>query len=215
MPACSGAQFVDPYLDEVEEWVERSHGHIHADVAHDKLLTQGYAGSERTTRGAVAAAKKNYRAGWVRVVFSAACDILLPGLDGWRGKGGARAPVTEPVDPEHHSTVETGKDLAAVYRVTGDRHPIHIDPEVARANGFDRTILHVLCTLGIAARTIAEQVGAHPADFTELEVRLAGPVLPGDTIDIRSGERDAAASFEAAVGETTVLRAGRAQFAGH
>jgi acyl dehydratase len=91
---------------------------------------------------------------------------------------------------------------------------VHIDPEVAQANGFERPILHGLCTLGIAARTFAEQVGAHPADLAELEVRLAAPVLPGDTLEVRSGVNDGVVLFETAVGETTVLKGGRARFAG-
>ncbi|WP_346279213.1 IS21 family transposase [Pseudonocardia sp.] len=60
-------QLIDPYLSKVEEWVDRSRGKIRADKAHEKLLALGYAGSERTTRRAVAAVKKAYRAGRVRV----------------------------------------------------------------------------------------------------------------------------------------------------
>src|SRR5690606_5236074 len=55
------AQFVDEYLPKVEEWIERSKGSLRADVAHDKLVELGYTGSERTTRRAVAAVKRNYR----------------------------------------------------------------------------------------------------------------------------------------------------------
>ena len=60
-------QLIDEYLPKVEEWVERSVGKVRADVAHEKLVALGYAGSERTTRRAVAAVKKSYRAGHVRV----------------------------------------------------------------------------------------------------------------------------------------------------
>jgi transposase len=56
-------QLVDDYADKVEEWLEASHGKVRADVVHDKLAALGYTGSERTTRRAVAAAKKTYRAG--------------------------------------------------------------------------------------------------------------------------------------------------------
>ena len=56
-------QLIDAYLDKLEEWVEASNGKVRADVAHDKLAALGYPGSERTTRRAVAAAKKTYRAG--------------------------------------------------------------------------------------------------------------------------------------------------------
>jgi transposase len=60
-------QLVDEYLPKVEEWMERSKGKIRGDVAHDKLVAMGYLGSERTTRRAVAAVRKNYKAGRVRV----------------------------------------------------------------------------------------------------------------------------------------------------
>lgn len=60
-------QLIDEFLPKVEEWVERSHGKIRADVAHEKLLALGYTGSERTTRRVVAAAKRAWRDGRVRV----------------------------------------------------------------------------------------------------------------------------------------------------
>jgi transposase len=60
-------QLIDPFLDKVEEWVDRSRGRVGADVVHHKLLAMGYAGSERTTRRAVAKAKKAWRAGHRRV----------------------------------------------------------------------------------------------------------------------------------------------------
>ncbi len=58
---------IDEFLPKVEEWVDRSKGKVRADVAHDKLVALGFTGSERTTRRAVAAVKKNYRLGRVRV----------------------------------------------------------------------------------------------------------------------------------------------------
>ncbi len=60
-------QLIDPFLVKVEEWVEASKAKIRADVAHDRLLALGYLGSERTTRRAVAGAKKAYRAGRRRI----------------------------------------------------------------------------------------------------------------------------------------------------
>jgi len=61
------AQLVDEFLPKIEEWIDRSKGKLRADVAHDKLVGLGYAGSERTTRRAVAQVKKDYRLGRVRV----------------------------------------------------------------------------------------------------------------------------------------------------
>ena len=60
-------QLIDPYLSKVEEWVDASHGKVRADVAHDKLVALGYTGSERTTRRALASAKKAYRDGRRRI----------------------------------------------------------------------------------------------------------------------------------------------------
>ncbi len=65
--AVARPQLIDEYVAKVEEWVERSHGKVRADVAHEKLLALGYVGSERTTRRAVATVKQSYRAGRVRV----------------------------------------------------------------------------------------------------------------------------------------------------
>jgi acyl dehydratase len=146
-------------------------------------------------------------------VFSATYNIFLPGLGGFGGERGASTGAAEPVELVHETEFGIDHDLAALYRLTGDRHPVHIDPAVAEANGFPRPILHGLCTLGIAARIVAGQVGAHPADLTHLEVRLAAPVLPGDTLVVASGERDGLVSFEARVGDTTVLSGGKARFA--
>ena len=65
--AAARPQLIDEFLPKVEEWVERSLGKVRADVAHEKLIALGYAGSERTTRRAVAKVKASYRAGRVRV----------------------------------------------------------------------------------------------------------------------------------------------------
>ena len=65
--AAARPRLIDEYLPKVEEWVERSHGKVRADKAHEKLIALGYTGSERTTRRAVATVKKSYRAGHVRV----------------------------------------------------------------------------------------------------------------------------------------------------
>ncbi|GAA5102901.1 IS21 family transposase [Haloechinothrix salitolerans] len=61
------AQLIDPFVDKVEEWVDRSRGKIRADVVHDKLVAMGYEGSQRTTRRAVAQVKRAWRARHRRV----------------------------------------------------------------------------------------------------------------------------------------------------
>ncbi len=77
--------------------------------------------------------------------------------------------------------------------------------------GFKRPILHGLCTLGMAAKSLASAVDAHPADLVELTARLAAPVLPGDTLDLSAQLHNSQEmGFEVGVGDLTVLKAGRA-----
>lgn len=145
--------------------------------------------------------------------FTATYGIFLPGMGGFGGAQSASgAAPTEPAAPEYESSYATDPQLAAMYRLTGDRHPIHIDPAVAVDNGFDRPILHGLCTLGIAARMVAEQLGRHPAELQSLSARLSAPVLPGETLTVRSGGSNDDVAFTTMVGDRTVLKAGRATF---
>jgi len=76
--------------------------------------------------------------------FTVRYGIFLPGCGGWGGERGPSA-TSQEWHPSWHSRHATDRSRAALYRLTGDLHPIHIDSEVARANGFDRPILHGLC----------------------------------------------------------------------
>ena len=146
--------------------------------------------------------------------FTASYGIFLPGLGGWGGeRGGGSAPVDEKTGDSWSGSYATSPNQAALYRLTGDLHPIHIDPEVALANSFERPILHGLCTLGIAARMISEATGTHPANLTQLEARLSSPVLPGTVVEVTANTTSAGLAFEASVGSTLVLKGGRAAFA--
>ena len=149
-------------------------------------------------------------------VFTATYTIYLPGVGGWGGEPG---PKSEPA-AESHATpgwrcdYQTSANLAALYRLTGDLHSIHIDAAVAAQNGFDRPILHGLCTLGIAAREVAAAAGAHPADLKSISARLSAPVMPGDSIGVLAAQAQGTVLFEARVGNSAVLKAGRAVFGG-
>ena len=145
--------------------------------------------------------------------FRASYGIFLPGLGGW---GGERGVVYAEEDEKTRSSWSGGfattPEQAALYRLTGDLHPIHIDPVVALANNFDRPILHGLCTLGIVARMIAEAVGALPTDLKKLDARLSSPVLPGDFIEVTADWNSTDIIFEASVGSISVIKGGRASF---
>lgn len=148
-------------------------------------------------------------------VFTATYTIYLPGVGGWGGEPGPK-PTPEAqghAAPAWRSEYQTSANLAALYRLTGDLHPIHIDPAVAAQNGFDRPILHGLCTLGIAAREVAAASCAHPADLKSISARLSAPVMPGDSIRVLAAQAQGTVWFEALVGDRAVLKAGQAEFA--
>lgn len=144
--------------------------------------------------------------------FTATYSIFLPKMGGW---GGDRGPSTSPMtDVAFTDATETGThpELAALYRLTGDLHPVHIDPEVAGINGFPRPILHGLCTLGISARIIACQHDFHPAELKYLEARLTSPVIPGDSLTVESGKQNDGIYFQTLSKDTLVLGNGKAVF---
>jgi acyl dehydratase len=95
---------------------------------------------------------------------------------------------------------------ALLYRLNGDINPIHADPEVARAAGFERPILHGLCTYGIAGRVaLKELAGDEPARFRSLECLFSKPVMPGDTLVVEGYRLDAGkAAVTVTVKETGV-----------
>ncbi len=113
--------------------------------------------------------------------FAATYALFVRGHGGWGGPRGPAAQVSAAGSAPLGRFVTTSEQ-AALYRLTGDRHHLHIDPDAALAAGMDRPILHGLCTLGIAARAVASQAGAHPADLRDLRARFAAPVWPGDTL---------------------------------
>lgn len=80
--------------------------------------------------------------------------------------------------PDDSAEVPTAANQALLFRLLGDRNPLHADPEVARAAGFARPILHGACTFGIACATLLRRAG----DPTRLAARFAGPLYPGETL---------------------------------
>jgi len=103
--------------------------------------------------------------------------------------GGERGPQTERFDPPQGKTPDfrveypTSPDQAALYRLSGDKNPLHIDPEFAQKGGLERPILHGLCTYGHAGRAVLHSVcGSDPARFKSFAARFMDIVFPGDTL---------------------------------
>lgn len=103
--------------------------------------------------------------------------------------GGDRGPPTGRFDPPEGKPPDfrveypTSRDQAALYRLSGDKNPLHIDPEFAKKGGLERPILHGLCTFGHAGRAILHCVcGSDPARFKSFAARFMDIVFPGDTL---------------------------------
>jgi acyl dehydratase len=109
-------------------------------------------------------------------------------IRGEGGFGGRRGPTATPGpfpdrDPDHVVTYATREDQALLYRLSGDRNPLHSDPAFARRAGFDRPILHGLCTYGFAGRALLHTLcGSDPTRFTSLHARFSRPTYPGDRL---------------------------------
>jgi len=144
--------------------------------------------------------------------FVATWSIFAPGCGGFGGLRGPSAPKPTTVAPIAHRTVSTRPDQAALYRLLGDGHHMHVDPEAARAAGQPRPFLHGLCSLAMVVLEVAEELGAHPADLRSLEGRFAGPVFPGEDLEVVVHADGEAARFEATAEGRPALTGGRASF---
>jgi acyl dehydratase len=112
------------------------------------------------------------------------------GFGGPRGPEGdeeselAGAPVPSR-EPDEVVSYATRTDQALLYRLSGDRNPLHSDPAFAKRAGFDRPILHGLCTYGFTGRALLHAVcGSDPARFGAMRARFSKPTMPGDTLSI-------------------------------
>jgi len=107
------------------------------------------------------------------------------GFGGDRGPSGKRN-VAPDRKPDREVTYPTSQDQALIYRLSGDRNPLHSDPKFAAAAGFERPILHGLCTYGITGRALLSALCDNdPARFKKMEARFSASVYPGDDLTIR------------------------------
>jgi acyl dehydratase len=111
--------------------------------------------------------------------------FLLRGNGGFGGPPGpARPPHPMPErSPDLYGEQQTLPRTALIYRLSGDRNPVHADPDVAREARFERPILHGTCTYGMAGLAILKLVcGYDPARLKRLDARFGAPMYPGETL---------------------------------
>ncbi len=128
------------------------------------------------------------------------------------GFGGERtlagpAPVTVPDTPAPFSLdLPTSVQQALLYRLSGDRNPLHVEAETARIGGFDQPILHGLSSLGLAARALIHQhCAGDPMRLSSLSARFTAPVYPGETIRTQSWKVGDGIVFRAIATERDVV----------
>ena len=119
-------------------------------------------------------------------------SIFVKGEGGWGGDRGAAAPVELPDrSPDADAAYDVLPQQALLYRLCGDRNPLHADPDFAKAAGFPGPILHGLCSYGIALHTLTEELlGGDATQVAGFGVKFAGVLFPGETIRVRGWRED-------------------------
>ncbi|MEZ5169220.1 MAG: MaoC/PaaZ C-terminal domain-containing protein [Acidimicrobiia bacterium] len=115
---------------------------------------------------------------------------------GERGPSGESNPTPDR-DPDHEVAYDIRPDQPLLYRLSGDRNPLHSDPSFAELAGFDRPILHGLCTFGHAGRALLHTLcDSDPARFGHIEGKFTSPVMPGETLTTRMWVDGDSAAFD-------------------
>jgi acyl dehydratase len=119
-------------------------------------------------------------------------SAFVRGEGGFGGQPGPAAGNAVPDrGPDHVVVRTTLPQQALLYRLTGDKNPLHADPAFAARGGFDRPILHGLCSYGIVAKAAVDTVlGGDVTAVARFQARFAGVVFPGETIEVSLWEQD-------------------------
>jgi acyl dehydratase len=125
-------------------------------------------------------------------LWTARSSIFVRGEGGWGGERGTSRPVELPErEPECDASYDVTPQQAMLYRLCGDRNPLHADPAFAEAAGFPVPILHGLCSYGIVLRAVTDELlGGDAAKVRAFTARFAGVVFPGETIRVRAWHGD-------------------------
>jgi acyl dehydratase len=145
-------------------------------------------------------------------LYTNTASVFIRGEGGWGGDRGPSGPRNVPPDrePDRRVTYETSPNQALLYRLSGDRNPLHSDPAFAAMGGFDRPILHGLCSYGFTGRALLHTFcGSDPSRFHHIEGRFTSPVMPGEALTVNMWETgDGEACFTTVVGDRPVIDQG-------
>ncbi len=129
--------------------------------------------------------------------------------DGGFGGPPREAPVPHPMPtraPDAVCDLTTRPEAALIYRLTGDRNPLHAEPAVAKQAGFPRPIMHGLGNFGIAGHAVLKTMcGYEPGRLASLACRFSAPVFPGETIRTEMWRDGAVVSFRSRVVERDAI----------
>ena len=141
-------------------------------------------------------------------------SAFIRGEGGFGGESGPAPGEPAPArPPDHVFASSTRRSQALLYRLSGDKNPLHADPALAKLGGFDTPILHGLCSFGVVCKAVVDGVlGGDVSRVAGYRARFAGVVYPGETIETavweesgqlilaaRAVERDAAVLTHAAI----------------
>ncbi len=137
-------------------------------------------------------------------LFTKTMSAFIRGEGGW---GGDRGPSNDWEKPDRDADVSvtytTRPEQALIYRLSGDRNPLHADPSFASMGGFDRPILHGLCTYGFTGRALLHGLcGGDSSRFTSMYGRFSSPVFPGESLTIDMWRTGAGAEGNTALFQT-------------
>ncbi len=141
-------------------------------------------------------------------LFDVVMAAFIRGEGGWGGERGPSGPRNEPPERAADASVRltTRPEQAFLYRLSGDRNPLHSDPSFAALAGFDRPILHGLCTYGFTGRALLRELcDADPARLRSVEGRFSSPVFPGEELTVEIWRTDAGGVFRTLGGDGRVV----------
>ncbi|MFG1972316.1 MaoC/PaaZ C-terminal domain-containing protein [Nonomuraea fuscirosea] len=149
-------------------------------------------------------------------VIASRSSVFIRGEGGFGGDRGPKDTWAAPDRaPDQKVTYSTRPEQALIYRLSGDYNPLHSDPAFAARAGFDRPILHGLCTYGVTGRALLHAVaGSDPARFKAMAGRFSSPVFPGESLTVSIWVDGADVLFRTAKDDgTVVIDRGRATIA--